>query len=141
MRLAICTFLMLLSVLSTAQSVFGKWTTVDDQTGEHKSTVEIYENNGEMFGKIVEITRESRRNSLCDQCKGEEKDKPILGLNIIKGLRAKNNNKYEDGTILDPENGKVYKAKIWIDPDQPDILNVRGYVAFFYRTQYWIRAE
>ena len=122
-----------------AQSITGKWTTVDDTTGEHKSTVEIYKEDGKLFGKIVHITREDRRNDVCDQCKGNDKNKPLIGLIIIKNLVLKASGRCEGGTIMDPENGKTYKAKLWLDPDNPDLLHVRGYIAFFYRTQYWIR--
>ncbi|WP_103866347.1 DUF2147 domain-containing protein [Aquimarina sp. I32.4] len=57
---------------------------------------------------------------------------------IIKNLK-KNGNEYGEGTILDPENGKVYRCKIWIGENNQSILNVRGYISFLYRAQQWIR--
>ena len=59
---------------------------------------------------------------------------------ILKSL-SKNGDKYEDGTITDPENGKVYDAKIWLKDNKPNTLMVRGYLSIFYRTQEWERVE
>lgn len=123
-----------------SKDVFGIWTTVDDYTGEHKAKVEIYERDGKTYGKVIQITRESSRNNICDLCEGEDKDKPVIGFEFIKNLTLKNG-KYQGGTITDPGNGKVYRSKIWLDPDNPDRLNLRGYILFFYRTQQWIRVE
>jgi len=123
---------------SNAQGVVGKWKTIDDETGKAKSIVEIYKKGDKIYGKVVQIIDESRRGRLCKECKGDDYNKPVEGMVIVKGLK-KDGNEYEDGTILDPENGKVYKCKIWVDEDDPKKLNVRGYIAFLYRTQQWIR--
>lgn len=123
-----------------SNTVLGKWMTVDDYTGEHKATVEIFKRNGKIYGKVVQITRESSRNNICDLCEGEDKDKPVIGLEFIKGLTLKNG-KYQGGTITDPGNGKVYRSKIWLDPEDSDRLHLRGYLLFFYRTQQWMRAK
>ncbi|WP_299769693.1 DUF2147 domain-containing protein [uncultured Dokdonia sp.] len=136
----ICILFLTLKGYAQANDVFGTWTTVDDQTGEHKATVEIYERDGKVYGKVVQITRESSRNNICDLCEGEDKDVPVIGMEFIKNLSFKNG-KYQGGTITDPGNGKVYRSKIWIDPDNPNRLNLRGYILFFYRTQQWIRVE
>lgn len=125
---------------SQSKDVFGTWTTVDDRTGEHKATVEIYERDGKVYGKVIQITRESSRNNICDLCEGEDKDKPVIGMEFIKNLTFKKG-KYQGGTITDPGNGEVYRSKIWLDPEDPDILNLRGYILFFYRTQQWIRVK
>ncbi|UOB17178.1 DUF2147 domain-containing protein [Abyssalbus ytuae] len=123
-----------------AQSIFGKWKTIDDETGKARSIVQIYEEGGKVFGKIVDILQEEKKNKKCIKCKGEKKDKPIMGLVIMEGL-VLNDNTYEDGIILDPGRGKEYKCKIWVDEDDSDVLNVRGYIAFLYRTQQWIRVK
>lgn len=126
--------------LIKAQDVIGYWKTVDDQ-GIAKSVVEIYKtDNGLVEGKIHRILKPSERDRLCKQCKGDKKDKPIEGMVIIEDMQ-KNGSEYSDGEITDPEKGKTYDCKMWIDEDNPDILHVRGYVAFFYRTQDWVRAE
>ncbi|NHF60199.1 DUF2147 domain-containing protein [Flavobacteriaceae bacterium TP-CH-4] len=128
----------LLTLLVKAQDIYGEWKTIDDETGEAKSVVEIYENDGKVYGKIVELLQEEDRGRLCTKCEGDDKNKPVKGLVIMKEMK-KDGDEYEDGTIFDPKKGKRYDCKIWIDDDNPDILNVRGYVSFFYRTQQWHR--
>ncbi len=127
-----------LSVSMSAQDIFGKWISIDDESGEEKSIVEIYKKDGRVFGKIIELLRPQDKDGLCDKCDGVNFNKPVVGLEIIKGLN-KSGKYYKDGNILDPENGKDYNCKIWIDTENPNTLNVRGYIAFFYRTQYWKR--
>jgi uncharacterized protein (DUF2147 family) len=137
--LSVLPFFFLCSVTLTAQSVLGKWKTIDDETGEEKSIVEIYQSDGKVYGKIVEILNPKKKNAVCDKCDGNQKNKPILGMKIIDGLEP-DDDVYEGGTILNPSNGKVYKCRLKIE-DDPDTLQVRGYVAFFYKTQYWQRVE
>ncbi|EDP96091.1 DUF2147 domain-containing protein [Kordia algicida OT-1] len=133
--------LLLLSVqISVAQSVVGKWKTIDDETGEAKSIVEIYEQNGKIYGKVADILNPAKHDGLCENCKGHRKDKPVLGMVIMNDLE-KDDDEYKGGKILDPEKGKEYKCKIWLDPEDKNKLYVRGYVAFFYRTQNWYRVE
>ncbi|MDV7394743.1 DUF2147 domain-containing protein, partial [Arthrospira platensis SPKY1] len=101
----------------SAQSVVGKWKTIDDITGEAKSIVQIYEENGMIYGKVIEIFDASKRNRLCENCPGALKNKPVLGLKIINGLE-KNGNAFENGKILDPESGKEYKCYISLEDDK-----------------------
>lgn len=136
----ICMMLFAGLTLGSAQEVTGKWKTVDDETGDAKSIVEVWEKDGQIYGKIIEILNPERKGKLCDKCEGAEKNKPIEGLTIIKGL-VKDGNEYRGGTIFDPEKGKKYKAKIWVDEENEDMLNVRGYIAFLYRTQTWYRVK
>lgn len=132
--LAVC----LLPLLAHAQSpIAGRWTTIDDNTGKPRSVVEITVVNGVATGRIVSILDAGRQNALCDKCTDDRKDKPVQGLQIIRGLRA-DGDEWTDGTILDPENGKVYDCKLWVEDGA---LNVRGYIAFFFRTQTWVRAK
>ncbi|MFO7744676.1 MAG: DUF2147 domain-containing protein [Psychroflexus sp.] len=123
-----------------SQEVFGEWKTIDDDSGIAKSIVEIYKKEGEVYGKIKRIFREDKRNLRCTECKGELKNQKVEGMVILKSL-SKNGDKYEDGTITDPENGKVYDAKIWLKDNKPNTLMVRGYLSIFYRTQEWERVE
>ena len=120
-----------------SQAILGKWKTVDDKTGTEKSIVEIYEKEGKVYGKVVEILRESKKGVICKKCEGKDKNKPVLGMDIIKALE-KDGDVYSDGTITNPENGKVYDCRIKVEDGK---LQVRGYVAFFYRTQYWLPVE
>jgi len=123
-----------------AQSVTGKWRTIDDQTGEAKSVVEIYEEKGKIYGKVIEIMDETKRDALCVNCTGSDKNTPVMGLVIIRGLE-KDGDEYNGGKILDPNNGKLYKC--YIQLGENDILKVRGYIGFSLlgRTQYWNRVE
>ena len=132
---SVLSFLVSFSVQS--QGVFGKWKTVDDETGANKSIVEIYEKDGKVFGKVIEILKPFDNKTLCKDCEGEYEGKPILGLEIIKDLE-KHGDHYKNGSIYDPENGKGYRCKITLDTET-DKLQVRGYIAFLYLTQYWVR--
>lgn len=126
--------------LSKAQEFEGYWKTVDNN-GVEKSIVKIYKTqNGYVEGKIHRILKSSERDRLCTKCKGDKKNKPIEGLVIIEDLKPKGY-KCVDGKITDPEKGKTYTCKLWIEEDNEDVLHVRGYWAFFYRTQHWKRIE
>ncbi|REG99705.1 DUF2147 domain-containing protein [Flavobacterium aquicola] len=122
------------------QTVLGKWKTIDDETGEAKSIVEVYEKSGKVYAKVVEILRAEHKKDVCTKCDGAEKNKPILGMVIMNGLK-KDGEEYNGGTILDPENGKKYKCYITLE--SPDKLKLRGYIgiALVGRTQYWIRVK
>ena len=122
------------------QTVVGKWKTIDDETGKAKSIVEIYEKSGKIYGKVVEILDVEHKNNVCSECSGSDKNKPILGMIIIKGL-TKEGVDYTNGKILDPKNGKSYKCTVTLE--SKDKLKVRGFVgiSLFGRTQYWYRAK
>ncbi|SEG29068.1 DUF2147 domain-containing protein [Flavobacterium urumqiense] len=122
------------------QTVIGKWKTIDDETGKAKSIVEIYEKSGKIYGKVVEILDVEHKNNVCSECSGSDKNKPILGMIIIKGL-TKEGVDYTNGKILDPKNGKSYKCTVTLE--SKDKLKVRGFVgiSLFGRTQYWYRAK
>lgn len=122
-----------------SQSVLGQWKTIDDVTGNAKSILEVYKKGDRIYGKVQKILEKGKENALCIKCEGELKNKPVVGMLIINGLKNSDKNEYSGGKILDPENGKNYRCKIWINPDNPDELKVRGYLAFFYRTQTWHR--
>jgi uncharacterized protein (DUF2147 family) len=133
-------FLLFFSITMNSQSIVGKWKTIDDETGEAKSIVELFLKSGKMYAKVVEVLDVANKNSLCQKCSGEDKNKPILGLTIIKGL-SKEGAEYTSGEILDPKNGKLYKCAISLE--SKDKLKVRGYIGFSLlgRTQYWHRVN
>lgn len=118
-----------------AQSIAGRWTTIDDNTGKPRSVVEIIERGGHLYGSIVDLHDRSKVEKVCDKCPDDRKGRRLIGLEIIRDM-VRNGDEWEDGTILDPETGKVYDCKLWVEDGQ---LKVRGYVAFFFRTQTWIR--
>ncbi|MEO6348567.1 MAG: DUF2147 domain-containing protein [Aquaticitalea sp.] len=130
--------LLLMTFPARSQSILGKWRTVDDETGAEKSIVEIYEKDGKVFGKIIEIFDSSKRDLPCKFCEGEDHNKPILGLNIIKNMEKEENNTFKEGSITDPQNGKTYRCRLKLE--NKNTLQVRGYIALFYATQYWKRA-
>ena len=141
-KLTLTLFFLLLFTGINAQSVFGKWKSIDDDTKKAKSIVEIYEVDGKLYGKIIELFREPGEDPdpICDECDEDDDrhNQKVIGLEIIRDMEA-DGDEWEDGTILDPEDGKVYSCKLWIDEDDQNKLNVRGYIAFFYRTQTWLR--
>ena len=123
-----------------AQDIFGDWKTIKEETGEARSIVNIYQENGKVYGKITRIFDESKRDKRCTKCKGEDKDEKVEGLVLLKNF-TKEDDKFVDGTITNPVNGKVYDSKMWLDEKNPDVLNIRGYVGFFYKTVHWERAD
>ena len=122
-------------------SIVGKWKTIDDETKEPKSIVEIYEKDGKYFGQIKELFRKPGEDPdpTCDKCADDDprKDQLTKGMVIIQDM-VQDGDAYKDGTILDPKNGKVYDCKLWIEEGK---LMVRGYIAFFFRTQTWHRIK
>ena len=134
--------LTLLVTVPKAQSCVGTWITIDDETGKKKSKVELYKKDGKLYGKIVYLyPREGREdNPKCTKCTGDRKNQPLIGLQIVRGLEW-DGSEWEDGTICDPENGKIYTCSIWLDEENKDRLHVRGYVGPFFRTQTWIRVK
>lgn len=123
-----------------SNTVIGKWKTIDDETGKPKSIVEIYEQSGKIYGKVVDILDAEKKKNLCVNCPGDDKNKPVMGLVIIKGL-SKDGKEYNGGKILDPVSGKLYKCFLALEGS--DKLNVRGYIGFslFGRTQTWHRVK
>ncbi|MCF8061566.1 MAG: DUF2147 domain-containing protein [Deltaproteobacteria bacterium] len=138
-RIARTLSLLLLTVFLTGQayaedSPIGLWKTIDDDGKTPKSHVQIFERGGKLCGKVVKLLQ-SEPGKRCDQCPGEKKDQPIMGMEIMWDLEKQpDGNEYADGKILDPDNGKVYRCKIW---REEDTLKVRGYIAFLFRTQTW----
>jgi uncharacterized protein (DUF2147 family) len=116
----------------------GTWKTVDEKTGKVVSEVELYEQGGKLFGKIVKLTEPSDaqgKAKVCTKCPGADKDKPIVGLVILKDM-SPSGDRYKGGTIMDPDDGKIYKSEIWTEEGK---LKVRGYLGPFYRTQTWLK--
>jgi uncharacterized protein (DUF2147 family) len=121
-----------------AESPIGRWNTIDEKSGKVTSVVEVYDQGGKVFGKITGLTEpndDKGKPRICTKCPGSDKDKPVVGLVIVKNLRL-DGERYKEGTIMDPEDGKVYKAEMWLEQGK---LKVRGYLGLFYRTQTWVR--
>ncbi len=136
MRLLLC--LLLVCNLGFSQSsVFGKWKTVDENTGKVTSIIEITERKGKVYGKVMKVFTRTDPDPICEKCDptDERYKKKVVGMEIMKDME-KNEDEYSEGNILDPQDGKVYKCKIWLEGSD---LKVRGYWGPFYRTQTWIR--
>lgn len=134
--LGVIVMLFMLTNLFAQGNVVGKWKTIDDDTGEMKSIVEIKEIDGKLYGTILELEPSSDPNKVCTECTGNLNGKKIVGMQIIKGLEIDDEAWEGDDGILDPENGKFYDVKIW---EEDGKLQVRGYIGFIYRTQTWVK--
>lgn len=134
-------FLVAFSLMSSAQvsQIVGKWKTIDDNDGSTKSIIYIFKaTNGKYYGKIEHLFKNPDKK--CTECTDSNKDKPILGMVVVKDMIEKDG-KLTGGTILDPNNGKVYKCNMSIDPKTGN-LQVRGSLdkgGFIGRTQTWIK--
>jgi len=120
----------------------GAWQTVDDKTGEVKSQIRIADNGGVLSGHIEKVLRkDAKPDALCDECVDDRKGKPMLGLELIRGgKKVEGKDAWEGGKILDPENGKEYRAS-YTPVDGGKKLEVRGYLGPFWRTQTWNRVQ
>ncbi len=123
----------------------GLWKTIDDNTKKEKSLVRIVESGSVYTGKVEKIIDpDAPKDAVCKDCSDDRKDKPILGMTIIRNMKQSADDKavYEGGEILDPKDGKVYKSKLKLI-DGGAKLDVRGYVGvpLFGKTQTWIRVE
>jgi len=130
-------FLSFLFALQTP-SVEGTWINIDDETGVKKSEITLYVEKGKLYGRIERLLLPEDQGKICSNCKGKDKDQPIEGLIIVKGL-SKDGNEWTAGDILDPANGKSYDCTIKLD--DANTLNVRGFLGFSFlgRTQIWQR--
>jgi uncharacterized protein (DUF2147 family) len=121
----------------------GRWLTLDDNDGKPRSLVVIEEKQGELSGHIEQIFPRPRDNgqNLCEKCEGTRKNQPVVGMVFLWGLRNQGD-EYSGGEILDPDNGKIYRAKLRMSPDGKQLI-VRGYIGFslFGRSQTWLREK
>ncbi|MCB2017074.1 MAG: DUF2147 domain-containing protein [Hydrogenophaga sp.] len=143
-KIAIATLMSLVAVSAMAQaSPAGLWKTIDDDTKKEKSLVRISESNGVFSGRIEKLLDpETKQDAVCEDCSDERKGKPVLGMTILRNLKQNVEDKaiFDGGDVLDPKNGKVYRARLR-PVDGGKKLEMRGYVGPFYRTQVWLRVE
>lgn len=127
--------------LQAQDNITGLWKTIDDETGEAKSVVRIFEKEGRVHGEIISLfpSPGQPEDPVCDLCPEDDDryGKKIIGMEIIRGME-KNGPAYSGGTVLKPDEGKIYRCKIWLEGDN---LKVRGYWGIFYRTQTWDKLE
>jgi uncharacterized protein (DUF2147 family) len=120
----------------------GTWHNIDDKTGEAKAEIKVTEDAGVVNGRIEKQLRKTAKpDAKCDECKDDRKDKPIVGLEIIRGARkAEGKDVWEGGKILDPENGREYTLRL-TPIEGGKKLEVRGSFGPFGRTQTWVRVQ
>ena len=120
----------------------GNWHTIDDETKEVKSEVQIVDSGGVLNGKVTKLLRKgAKQDVVCDKCTDDRKDQPMVGLEIIRGAKkADGKDVWEDGKILDPEKGSTYSLRL-TPIDGGKKLEVRGSIGPFGRTQTWVRAQ
>ncbi len=117
----------------------GEWITVDDATGEHKSIVTIYQaENGKYYGTITELLNNNGEEALCTECTGEDHNKPIVGLTIIRDMQLKDG-ELKGGKVLDPDNGKFYYAKIYLKEGNLILRGSLDKAGMLGRSQTWLR--
>jgi uncharacterized protein (DUF2147 family) len=122
----------------------GLWRTIDDKTGKERSVIRITESGGVYQGSIEQLLNrqpDDDPQGLCRKCEGERKDQPIVGMTVLWGLKQ-TGGEYTGGDILDPKNGKTYRAKMKLIEGGKK-LEVRGFigVSLFGRSQTWIRQQ
>jgi len=121
----------------------GLWKSIDDESKKEKSLIRITESGGVFTGKLEKLLDPTAKaDAVCDKCSDERKDKPIVGMTLIKGVKqnADDKAKWDGGEILDPNNGKTYKVRL-TPIDGGKTLEVRGFIGPFYRNQTWTRVE
>jgi uncharacterized protein (DUF2147 family) len=131
----------LASAQPEAFSPVGLWRTFDDHTGKERGAVRISDQNGILFGSIVSTVDPAEGKRICEKCPGDRKNQPIIGLNIIRGLRQ-NGEQWSGGEILDPETGSIYRCSMRVE-DGGRKLVLRGYfgISLLGRSQTWLRAN
>ena len=125
------------------EAITGKWKTIDDKRKEPRSVIEIFENtNGTFSAKVDKVFPKAGEdpNPKCAKCPGDKKDQPIIGMQVLSGLKKESDNKWTGGKILDPDNGKTYSCKIE-SIENGAKLKVRGFlgISLLGRTQIWER--
>lgn len=145
-QLVIALGLGLFAAFAHAQATpVGLWKTIDDESKKEKSLIRISEAGGVFTGKLEKLLDPSANpDAVCGLCSDERKDKPLLGMTLIKGVKLSDSDqgRWDGGEILDPNNGKTYKVRLTPN-DGGKTLAVRGYIGapLLGRTQTWVRVE
>jgi uncharacterized protein (DUF2147 family) len=119
------------------QNAIGHWQVMNSD-GSPGGKVDTYLVNGKLFGKITELRPGRTPNTVCDKCSGEYKNQLVLGMVVVRDFHPDGDD-WVDGTVVDPDNGKEYKGKIWAEGN--DNLKMRGYIgiSLLGRTESWVR--
>ena len=145
MRKIILLAMLFIATMANCQieKIVGRWTTIDDEKNIPVSIINIYRgNDGKYYGQIEKILVKGEENKICKACEGELRNKPVVGIVNIQNMEWRDG-KLQGGTILDPNNGKTYYAKMWLDPQTGKLilrgsLDKRGILG---RNQEWVRLK
>ena len=132
------------SSFSFAEDMTGLWQSIDDKTGAPKALVEIRKENDTYVGKIVKVTPRAgyTPKETCVDCPPPYTNKPIIGMDVLTGLKSTDGLNYTSGRILDPNTGKLYSMKAKLSSNGKR-LHLRGYlgISALGRNQIWIRVN
>jgi uncharacterized protein (DUF2147 family) len=131
-----------MTAFAQSMSPIGLWQTIDDETKKPKSFIRISEKDGTISGTVEKVVDPAKQDQKCDECAADDprKGKPVIGMTVLTGLKKESDSIYSGGKILDPNNGKVYAAKVTMI-EEGKKLEMRGSFLFIGRTQTWLRAE
>jgi uncharacterized protein (DUF2147 family) len=133
-------FLLSAQLVLGQKEIIGIWKNTDDEDGKEKSHIEIYESQGKLKARIIKLLP-AAESTICSKCSGNNKNKPLEGMEIMWGLTKTNEKEYSNGEILNPKNGKIYSCNITLET--PTKLKIRGFLGFSFigKTQYWYRVK
>lgn len=131
--------LFLATTIFAQTPIIGDWITVDDNTGEQKSVVTIYQaDNGKYYGKIVELFELDAATAVCEECTSADHNQPIVGLIIIRDMQFVDG-ELRNGKVLDPDNGKFYYAKVYLKDGKLILRGSLDKAGLLGRSQTWLR--
>lgn len=133
----IFTLMFLMSFSMSAQSIYGKWFTHDDE-GKQTAIISLYEDTNTVYANIVDILDDKGRKERCTKCTGENLNRPLVGLMIIKDMNSDGEN-YTGGTILDYTTGEIVKCSIYFSKETPNMLQIKANDTIGFKPQVWKR--
>lgn len=142
--LTLLTFLVQPITVSAKSKItpLGYWTTISDKTKKPRAVVRLTQRNGIIEGRIIRIYPLEKDHDFCVKCPEPLKNKPIIGLRFLWGLKPDGELSWSGGHIIDPQEGSVYKCKMTLDKSGKTLF-VRGYIgiSLLGRTQLWVRRD
>lgn len=134
-------FLCIPALAAAEPTPVGLWKSIDDATHKPRAFIRLYEQAGEIFGRVESSVDPNDPTEFCTRCDGDRKNKPVIGMVILRHMK-KHGAEYSGGDILDPDSGWVYRCRLWLQ-DGGASLVVRGFlgISLAGRSQTWLRVE